>query len=781
MQNSFKQDGGQLLSPTICLIHAEVKALYTALLQALMDLTAFQNEFKAAKSFLGSSQEFQQSLLEFMLTKLKFGCTQVSQAKVKVTGVREDLKMLLAQSCTSASNSFSTKATASNNLSTQATAINNMFSRATAINNLSTHAAASNNLSTQATASNNMSTQATASNNMFTHATATSNLSTQATASNNMFTRAAATSNLSTQATASNNLSTRAAASNKLSTQATATNNLSTQFTASKILSTLASLSNNQSSHATARNNLSTPASSVLEVKEDIEDDHESCEETPQLSSQVIVTVIQMSRKDIKEAEYTQSLNEVSATSQQIQTSKDSADKSHSHCNHMQKYHPEKKHFIQATSREKFDDLEEFQKYEKAHKEPRLLRCDLCNDVMVTQSYLLSHMESHNVEKPPSLRPLKGGVCRKNHRSSQLLSSCNHRKPSRRASTARRASTGKRKYQTGLRCQTCGKQFASKDLISKSEGEQSSTGGGSVAPITVEGNNTKFCEHKDVRKVFYCSFCPQFYHSVGSICHHMNTVHMGEKRSSCETCGEKFFNSLERKKHEYVKHGGEFPGLKCKICGKMCRSVMGRESHYLKHTAEERAAHNVVIAMAICDICGMSMRRKALPHHRREHLSFKCEVCGKEVKGRNALYQHMQIHRKAEGRPQRSVTQPVKERDTESGETYECNICSKTFLTRTGFIAHKVVHTKEKPFRCNICGLAFSFASNLNRHNILHTGQKPFQCNICGKGFSQKVTLDIHRRVHTGEKPYLCNHCGKRFSDPSTLYKHKAIHKKDLT
>ncbi|GFR63164.1 zinc finger protein 226 [Elysia marginata] len=629
MQNLIEEEKGKMLSANIALIQVEVKALYSALLELLPDVETFENEFNTAKTFLSPCEDYQQSILERMLVNLKFSCTEVAQVKVKVTGIREDVQILLTHT--------------------------------------SSYASAS-------------------------------------------------------------------------------------------------------------QHNLCIPVQARLKVENT--DDYYSSEETSQVAGPA--TTSSGAKRDSEntlEAQQTEALNDL-VTSMQTQTPtvgtnkcRICGEKIHSRFYHMRKYHPGMKFFPCETCGEGFDSFKDYQNHIKAHTGAPLLKCDLCNSVLTTRQGMVSHMKSHIGNKPYTC-----DVCGKGYRCRTSVVSCTHGKLSSRAIDIM-------KYQSGFQCKTCGMHFATKDAIYKPEGGKSNTGGEEGKPP---------CVHSDIQKIFYCNLCPKFYTAVRKVRYHMN-IHMGIKLHNCDSCGEKFLTSLDKKKHVYEKHGGECPGYKCRICGKICRSILGRESHYLDHTAEERSAHNVVIKMAECDICGKTVRRNALPNHKLIHStqdSFICEVCGKGFKRKASLKQHVKVHMNPEDRPavrhrhrtpgdRRRETQPRQKRVSDADRIFKCDICSKYLSSRQSLQQHELVHTKVKAYKCNLCSLSFSLPGNLKRHYIIHTGQKPFQCDFCGKGFVQKNCLDIHRRVHTGEKPYQCNHCGKRFSDPSTLYKHKAKHEKD--
>ena len=81
-----------------------------------------------------------------------------------------------------------------------------------------------------------------------------------------------------------------------------------------------------------------------------------------------------------------------------------------------------------------------------------------------------------------------------------------------------------------------------------------------------------------------------------------------------------------------------------------------------------------------------------------------------------------------------------------SSKSYKCDLCSKTFKKRNALRIHKRgVHMKLKPFKCEFCDYKFSVKSNLNRHyRSVHEKTKPFQCDLCDQKFDLKQLLDRH-------------------------------------
>lgn len=140
--------------------------------------------------------------------------------------------------------------------------------------------------------------------------------------------------------------------------------------------------------------------------------------------------------------------------------------------------------------------------------------------------------------------------------------------------------------------------------------------------------------------------------------------------------------------------------------------------------------------------------------------SFTCEICSKSFKTRSNLNVHIKMHNN--------------QRD------HSCTMCSLSFFTSSHLKAHLKVHLKETSYICEVpgCGKEFIHSSSFKKHKDFHNGIKKFQCNICERKFSQACHLREHLKIHSNERLHKCKECDKAFRRPDTLRIHQRTHKR---
>ncbi|KAM3866024.1 zinc finger and BTB domain-containing protein 41 [Diretmus argenteus] len=254
-----------------------------------------------------------------------------------------------------------------------------------------------------------------------------------------------------------------------------------------------------------------------------------------------------------------------------------------------------------------------------------------------------------------------------------------------------------------------------------------------------------------------CAICLKTFTRRPHLEEHM-ILHTQDQPFKCTFCDEYFKSRFARLKHQEKYHLGPFP---CEICGRQFNDTGNRKRHIeCTHGGKRKWT---------CFVCGKSVReRTTLREHLRIHSGEKphlCSICGQSFRHGSSYRLHLRVHH--------------------DDKRYECDECGKTFIRHDHLTKHQKIHSGEKAHQCEECGKCFRRHDHLTVHyKSVHLGEKVWQkyktavhqCEVCKKEFKGKSSLEMHFRTHSGEKPYRCPECNQTFRIKKTLTKHMVIH-----
>uniref|UniRef100_A0A673AG06 Zinc finger and BTB domain containing 41 n=1 Tax=Sphaeramia orbicularis TaxID=375764 RepID=A0A673AG06_9TELE len=242
---------------------------------------------------------------------------------------------------------------------------------------------------------------------------------------------------------------------------------------------------------------------------------------------------------------------------------------------------------------------------------------------------------------------------------------------------------------------------------------------------------------------FKCTFCDEYFKSRFARLKHQEKFHLGP--FPCDICGRQFNDTGNRKRHIECTHGGKRKWT-CFVCGKSVRERTTLREHMRIHSGEK--PH-------LCSICGQSFRHGS--SYRSVHVcQYYCT---------DALELHLQYYL-----------------SLLTGEkAHQCEECGKCFRRHDHLTVHyKSVHLGEKVWQkyktavhqCEVCKKEFKGKSSLEMHFRTHSGEKPHRCPECHQTFRIKKTLTKHMVIHSDARPFNCPHCSATFKRKDKLKYH---------
>ncbi|KAG7526017.1 hypothetical protein JOB18_035565 [Solea senegalensis] len=360
----------------------------------------------------------------------------------------------------------------------------------------------------------------------------------------------------------------------------------------------------------------------------------------------------------------------------------------------------------------------------------KTLKCPKCGKTFDRAGKYVSHTRVHTGEKP-----FQCDVCLQRYSTKSNLTV--HKK--KHASDA--------PFQMKEhKCPFCNKLHASKKTLAKH-----------VRRFHPDNIQEFLSKTKRKSEGWKCAICLKTFTRRPHLQEHM-ILHTQDRPFKCLFCDEYFKSRFARLKHHEKYHLGPFP---CEICGRQFNDTGNRKRHMeCTHGGKRKWT---------CFVCGKSVReRTTLREHMRIHSGEKphlCSICGQSFRHGSSYRLHLRVHH--------------------DDKRYECDECGKTFIRHDHLTKHQKIHSGEKAHQCEECGKCFRRHDHLTVHyKSVHLGMKVWQkyktavhqCEVCKKEFKGKSSLEMHFRTHSGEKPHRCPECHQTFRIKKTLTKHMVIH-----
>ena len=70
---------------------------------------------------------------------------------------------------------------------------------------------------------------------------------------------------------------------------------------------------------------------------------------------------------------------------------------------------------------------------------------------------------------------------------------------------------------------------------------------------------------------------------------------------------------------------------------------------------------------------------------------------------------------------------------TNEVEHHVCDICLKSYKSKSYLTVHKRTHSSKRLYNCDVCDKSFPWKSSLERHQLTHSGLKIYQCDVYKK------------------------------------------------
>lgn len=166
----------------------------------------------------------------------------------------------------------------------------------------------------------------------------------------------------------------------------------------------------------------------------------------------------------------------------------------------------------------------------------------------------------------------------------------------------------------------------------------------------------------------------------------------------------------------------------------------------------------------------------------KDGIQLTCDICSRTFVSRSKLLLHMSSHYGSHLKCKQcpatfaSYNERRAHSKTHPRKKLCCDICGAQHLDRRNLDVHIRTHTGEKPYKCELCPRAFNESYKLKIHLQRHNNILPYNCELCPKRFATAWQVKTHQRTHIGRKAFACDVCGKSFVTQQAVELHGRVH-----